>query len=107
MQTNATIRRESVRSISLTDMLTEKKSKVKEWLNGRSGIFSRMAGFDVTRLTVIRVNGAMACVAVAAICAEAMPLPAMASAVMAAWQVRLLNKSEKGGLSRSLVGICI
>lgn len=96
MGTNV-IQRKDMRSISFTDWLREKKSGVREWLNGRSRSFSRMAGFDVTRLTVIRVNGAMACVAVAAICAEAMPLPAMASAVMAAWQVRLLNKSEKGG----------
>ena len=87
-----------MRPADVKGWLAERKSGVNEWLDGRSKDFSRLAGFAVTRRTVIRVNAIAVLAGLAALCVEGVPLAAMAAAVCAAAQVYRLNRSKgKGG----------
>ena len=98
MQTNATIGRSAASTADIKAWLAERKSRVNEWLDGQSKYFSRLAGFAVTRRTVIRVNAIAALAGLAALCVEGAPLAAAVSAVCAAAQAYKLNREEgKGG----------
>lgn len=68
---------------------------ISRWLDRKSEFYSRIAGFAVTRRTVIRVNAVTACVVIGALVVEAAPVASLLSAACAAWMVRRLNKNER------------
>jgi hypothetical protein len=85
------------RQIDVRATLQRKYSTLSSWLHGRSAIYSRIAEFNITRLTVLRINLVSLCVIAAAIAIEQAPFVAVTSAGIAAWLVYRLNKSQKGG----------
>ncbi len=67
---------------------------ISRWLDRKNAFYSRIAEFEVTNRTVVRINAVTACVIIGALVIEAAPVASLLSAACAAWTVRRLNKSE-------------
>lgn len=96
MQTNA-IQRSAQRPVDIKAWLTGKAQSLSGWYNSRSEFYSRLAGFDVTWKTAVRVNLFTLLVCVTAIVAMQQPVVAAVSAACSAWVVYRLNADEKKG----------
>ena len=68
---------------------------INAWLDRKNAFYSRIAEFEVTNRTVVRINAVTACVIIGALVIEAAPVASLLSAACAAWTVRRLNKSER------------
>lgn len=68
---------------------------INAWLDRKNAFYSRIAEFEVTNRTVVRINAVTACVIIGALVIEAAPVASLLSAACAAWMVRRLNKSER------------
>lgn len=93
--------REAQAQVNLAERVRQAGRVINGWLDGRSEMYSRVAGFSVTRRVVLRVNMVTAAVLVTAVCVEQAPLVAIGSVATAAWMTHRLNrglsKDEKGG----------
>lgn len=96
MQTNA-IQRSAQRPVDIKAWLTGKAQSLSGWYNSRSEFYSRLAGFDVTWKTAVRVNLFTLLVCVTAIVAMQQPVVSIVSAACSAWVVYRLNADEKKG----------
>lgn len=68
---------------------------INAWLDRKNAFYSRIAEFEVTNRTVVRINAVTACVIIGALVIEAAPVASLLSAACAAWMVRRLNKNER------------
>ena len=96
MQTNA-IQRSAQRPVDIKAWLTGKAQSLSGWYNSRSEFYSRLAGFNVTWKTAVRVNLFTLLVCVTAIVAMQQPVVSIVSAACSAWVVYRLNADEKKG----------
>lgn len=80
---------------TLKERMSETSRVINQWLNGRSEFYSRIAEFDVTRRTVIRVNLVTAFFIIAAMSVEQAPVAATAAAVSAGWIVYRANRNRR------------
>lgn len=96
MQTNA-IQRSAQRPVDIKAWLTGKAQSLSSWYNSRSEFYSRLAGFDVTWKTAVRVNLFTLLVCITAIVAMQQPVVSIVSAACSAWVVYRLNADEKKG----------
>ena len=96
MQTNA-IGRSAVRAADIRRLLTGKTQSIIMWYNGRSGFYSELCGFDVTRKLAVRINLLAVFMMVAAIVGLQQPVAAITAAVCSAWVVCGLNREEEKG----------
>ena len=96
MQTNA-IGRSAVRAADIRRLLTGKAQSIIMWYNGRSGFYSELCGFDVTRKLAVRINLLAVFMMVAAIVGLQQPVAAITAAVCSAWMVCGLNREEEKG----------
>ena len=85
------------RPVDVRATMVRKYSQFLSWLHGRSGFYSRIAEFPVTRLLILRINLVSLCLITGAIAVAQAPLVAITAAGCAAWLVYRLTKSEKGG----------
>ena len=97
MQTNATIGRSAAPTADIKAWLAGKAQSLSGWYNSRSEFYSRLAGFDVTWKTAVRVNLFTVLVCVTAIVAMQQPVVSIVSAACSAWVVYRLNADEKKG----------
>lgn len=72
--------------------LTISTAPVKAWLNAKSKSFSRISGFDVTRMEVVRVNLVFLFIMLAAAMVEASAILSVLSIALAGYNVYRLNK---------------
>lgn len=96
MQTNA-IQRSAQRPVDIKAWLTGKAQSLSGWYNSRSEFYSRLAGFNVTWKTAVRVNLFTLLVCITAIVAMQQPVVSIVSAACSAWVVYRLNADEKKG----------
>lgn len=81
--------------VTLKERVTGMGRTINTWLDNKSGFYSRVAGFAVTRRAAIRVNLVTLAVIVGAAAVEQAPLASLAAASAAAWLSRRLNKDDK------------
>ncbi|MCH3994297.1 MAG: Tat pathway signal protein [Prevotella sp.] len=80
----------------LSEKISYAKKSVKTWLNSKSEIYSRIAGYPVSWLMAIRIGIILPLLLViAAVTVMYAPLAACISGVISAWIVYRLN--QKGG----------
>lgn len=72
--------------------LTISTAPIKAWLNAKSKSFSRISGFDVTRMEVVRVNLVFLFIMLAAALVEASIILSVMSIALAGYNVYRLNK---------------
>ena len=97
MQTNATIQRSAQRPATISEWLAGKAQSLSGWYNSRSEFYSRLAGFNVTWKTAVRVNLFTLLVCITALVAMQQPVVAAVSAACSAWVVYRLNADDKKG----------
>ena len=78
--------------ITPKEWITDKSRKINMWLDDKSKFYSKIAGYEVTRRIVLRVNMVTVCLLVAAIAVEQSPIVAIMAAISAGYVVRRLNK---------------
>lgn len=96
MQTNA-IQRSAQRPVDIKAWLTGKAQSLSRWYNSRSTFYSRLAGFEVTWKTAVRVNIFTLLICITAIVAMQQPVVSIVSAACSAWVVYRLNADDKKG----------
>ncbi len=94
MQTNA-IQRSAQRPVDIKAWLTGKAQSLSKWYNSRSTFYSRLAGFEVTWKTAVRVNIFTLLICITAIVAMQQPVVSIVSAACSAWVVYRLNADDK------------
>ena len=87
-------------AINVRATIQRKIKSINLWLDQKSGFYSRIAEFPVTRRLVVRVNAVSLCLILAAIAVEQQPLTAIISALCAGWLVYRINKTDKKGGKR-------
>lgn len=98
MQQETTIRWQQAQQRQDIDVLAivrHKYQQLNNWLDGRSGFYSRICEFSVTRRTALRVNMVTACILLGAIAVEQAPLAALTAMAVAAYMVYRLNQQDK------------
>lgn len=65
------------------------------WLDRRSDLYTRVAGFEVTNRTVCRVNGITVAMLVAVVAVETAPVAALSMMGVTWWLTRRLNASDR------------
>lgn len=83
-------------AVSLAERKREVGRVINQWLDSKSGFYSRIADFTVTRRVALRVNLVTLALGVAAIAIEQAPVVSLASAAVSGWLVYRLSKSEGG-----------
>ena len=71
------------------------KCAINGWLNSKSELCSRVAGFEVSCRQAIRMGLILLATMTAAVCTVQAPLVTAGSLAVAGWLVYRLNKEEK------------
>ena len=92
--------RQDLAQVSLRKKVGEMVQGVNKWLHAKSGFYSRICGFSVTRRVVARVNTVTLSLMAGAACVEQAPLASLTAMAVAGWMVWRVNQgsnSEKKG----------
>ena len=91
--------RQDLAQVSLRKKVGEMVQGVNKWLDAKSGFYSRICGFSVTRRVVARVNTVT--LSLMAACVEQAPLASLTAMAVAGWMVWRVtqgsNSEKKGG----------
>ena len=95
-QTTINFTAQQVRArVSLADKVRGLYRSVNRWLDARSELCSRVAGFEVSCRQAIRMDLILLATMTAAVCTVQAPLVTAGSLAVAGWLVYRLNKEEK------------
>ena len=81
--------------VSLRERMRSTGREINRWLDTKSGFYSRVADFTVTRRVAIRVNLVTLAMIVAVVAIETAPVSALAAAMSVAWL--MFRAMRKGG----------